>query len=168
MTVPENGTVSGRTPVSPYLSGSVTESPVGLVLSEHAGKRNAMTVSFFSEVSHHPTSLWVSIAKSSLTHAMIIASGQFSLIVLHERQATIAVLCGAVSGRSADKCSSLPLSVKDGWLFLDGALASIACTVMSMRDLGDHTLFLAAIISGELDSRNSMRRHLLTLDLMRA
>ena len=31
-----------------------------------------------------------------------------------------------------------------------------------------YTLFLAAIISGELDSKNAMRRHLLTLDLARA
>ena len=122
-------------------------------------------MSFFSEVSHHPTSLWVSIATSSLTHEMITASGTFSLIVLHEQQAAIAHMCGEVSGRNVDKCSSLSLSLKDGWLFLDGALASIACRVMSTRDLGDHTLFLAAIISGELDSKNAMRRHLLTLDL---
>lgn len=151
---------------SPYLTGSVTESPVGLVVCEHDGRRNAMTVSFFSEVSHHPTSLWVSIATSSLTHAMVSASRQFSLIVLHDRQADIARSCGTSSGRTVDKCSALSLSEKDGWLFLDGALASIACNVMATHDLGDHTLFLANIVSGELESRNAMRRHLLTTDLV--
>ena len=151
---------------SPYLAGSVTESPVGLVLTLSGGRRNAMTVSFFSEVSHHPTTLWVSIATSSLTHAMVLESRRFSLIVLHERQAALAHLCGTVSGRSEDKCARLPLRAHGEHLFLDGALASIACTVRSTTELGDHTLFIADIVSGETETLNAMRRHLLTRDLL--
>lgn len=153
---------------SQYLTGSITESPVGLVIVQHDGQRNAMTVSFFSEVSHHPTSLWVSIAKTSLTHEMIDASKKFSLIVLHEKQASLATLCGSVSGRSVDKCASLPLTAHGDHLFLDGALASIACQVTGTLEAGDHTVFLANILSGETETLNTMRRHLLTVDLAHA
>ena len=150
---------------SPYLEGSVTESPVGLVVTLSGGRRNAMTVSFFSEVSHHPTTLWVSIATDSLTHALVLESQRFSLIVLHERQTALAWQCGTVSGRTTDKCAGLPLRAHGEHLFLDGALASIACTVRSATDLGGHTLFVADIVSGETETRNAMRRHLLTRDL---
>ena len=125
-----------------------------------------MTVSFFSEVAHHPTSLWVSIAESTLTHELVLASGLFSLIVLHERQRAIARICGAVSGRAEDKCSHLQLTRRGAHLFLDGALASIACTVNAKADAGDHTVFLADILFGEFETLNAMRRHLLTVDLL--
>ncbi|MDB4917974.1 MAG: flavin reductase domain protein FMN-binding protein [Gemmatimonadetes bacterium] len=150
---------------SEYLAGSVTEGPVALVLCEHAGRRNAMTVSFFSEVSHYPASVWISIAHTRLTHAMLLESKRFSLVVLHERQAAFARMCGEVSGRTEDKCARLPISVKDGWLFVDGALASMGCEITQSRDLGDHTLFIASILVGETETRNTMRRHLLTTDL---
>jgi flavin reductase (DIM6/NTAB) family NADH-FMN oxidoreductase RutF len=153
---------------SAYLEKSITESPIALVIVQHDGRRNAMTASFFSEVSHHPTSLWVSIAKSSLTHEMVTAARSFSLVVLHERQAATAQMCGSVSGRSVDKCASLPLTAHGDHLFLDGALANIACEVTGTLEAGDHTIFLANIRSGEIETLNTMRRHLLTVDLASA
>ena len=153
---------------SPYLENSITESPIALVIVQHDGRRNAMTVSFFSEVSHHPTSLWVSLAKASLTHEMIDGSKKFSLIVLHEKQAAIAQMCGSVSGRSVDKCATLPLTAHGDHLFLDGALANVACEVTGTLEAGDHTIFLANILSGEIETLNTMRRHLLTVDLASA
>ncbi len=151
---------------SAYLETSITESPVALVIVQHDGRRNAMTASFFSEVSHHPTSLWVSIAKSSLTHEMLNAAKTFSLIVLHEKQGALAQMCGSVSGRNVDKCAALPLTAHGDHLFLDGALASIACAVTGTLDAGDHTVFLANILAGEIETLNTMRRHLLTVDLV--
>jgi flavin reductase (DIM6/NTAB) family NADH-FMN oxidoreductase RutF len=153
---------------SPYLAGSVTESPVGLVLTESDGRRNAMTVSFFSEVSHHPTTLWVSIAKDSLTHALILQSKRFSSIALNERQKELARLCGTVSGRAEDKCARLPLRAHGQHLFLDGALASVACAVRTTIANGDHTLFIADILASEMETLNTMRRHLLNVGYLRA
>ncbi len=152
---------------SPYLRGAVLESPVGLVLTEAAGRANAMTVSFFSEVAHYPTTLWVSIAISSYTHELIQSSGRFSLVVLHKEQKKIAEQCGSVSGRDRDKCAGLNLyRSADSFLYLPRALASISCEVRSARPLDDHTLFIANILSGESDSKTSFRRHLLTADLL--
>ena len=152
---------------SPYLRGSVLESPVGLVLAEAGGSANAMTVSFFSEVAHHPTTLWVSIAARCYTHELIQSSGRFSLIVLQEKQKEIAEKCSSVSGRDQDKCAGLNLyRSEDSFLYLPGALASISCKVRSVRPVDDHTLFIADILSGESDSKTSFRRHLLTTDLL--
>ena len=151
---------------SAYLTGSVVEGPVGLVLTESLGRTNAMTVTFFSEVAHYPTTLWTSIATSSYTHELIRESGRFSLVVLHRRQRRLAELCGSVSGRDRDKCAHLRVYRSlDGVLFLRDALASIACRVRNAHPLGDHTLFVADIPGGEIDTRRSNGRHLLMADL---
>ena len=151
---------------SPYLKSALIDSIVGLVLVNSEARANAMTVSFFSEVAHHPTSLWVSIAKSSYTHSLIEEIGRFSLAVLNQTQAPIALACGSASGRDQDKCGQLSLYPgPDGYLFLNDALASTACSVRQSVDLGDHTLFIADILHSEMESRKSHLRQLLLSDL---
>jgi flavin reductase (DIM6/NTAB) family NADH-FMN oxidoreductase RutF len=151
---------------TPYLSQAVVESAVGLVLVETRSRRNAMTVSFFSEAAHHPTSMWVSISRRSLTHSLIEEAGQFSFILLHERQVSIALACGTYSGRERDKCSSLDLyRYGEGFLFLSGALTSTACRIRSATGVGDHTLFVADLLGGHVETRNTFARQLLLSDL---
>lgn len=125
-----------------------------------------MTVSFFSEVAHHPTSLWVSIAKTAYTHSLLEEVGQFSLIVLNQTQKEIALACGSVSGRDRDKCSALNLYPgPEGYLFLNGALASTACRLRQTVPVEEHTLFVADILQCEIESRKSHLRQLLLSDL---
>jgi flavin reductase (DIM6/NTAB) family NADH-FMN oxidoreductase RutF len=151
---------------SQYLSQAIVESPVGLVLTEYGDRTNAMTVSFFSEAAHHPTTCWISIAQTSYTHELLRANGQFSLIVLHEKQKEIATLCGSLSGRDHDKCATLKLyRGAQGFLFLNDAIASVACRIRSEHPLHDHTLFIADMIAADVETRSTVRRHLLTIDL---
>lgn len=151
---------------SPYLNSALVDSIVGLVLVKAGERSNAMTVSFFSEVAHHPTSLWVSIAKTSYTHGLIEETGKFSLAVLNQTQQEIALACGSASGRDQDKCAALSLYPgPDGYLFLNDALASTACSVRQSVDIGDHTLFIADILHSDMESRKSHLRQLLLSDL---
>jgi flavin reductase (DIM6/NTAB) family NADH-FMN oxidoreductase RutF len=151
---------------SPYIADSVVESAVGLVLVETGNLRNAMTVSFFSEVAHHPTALWISIVKRSYTHSLIVQARRFTLAVLNQSQRQLALECGSVSGRDRDKCAGLDLYKSPGdFLFLNGALASTGCEVLQLVDMGDHTLFVGGIIESHLDSRKAHLRQLLLSDL---
>jgi flavin reductase (DIM6/NTAB) family NADH-FMN oxidoreductase RutF len=144
----------------------VIPSIVGLVVVKATDRSNAMTVSFFSEVAHHPTSLWVSIAKNSYTHKLLEEVGRFSMVVLNQTQKELALRCGSISGRDADKCATLDLYPgPEGFLFLNGALASTACSVRRRVPVGDHTLFLADILQSEIESRKSHLRQLLLSDL---
>ena len=152
--------------ISPYISNSVIESAVGLVIIKAGDVRNAMTVSLYSEVAHHPTALWVSIANDSFTHKLLNQHPEFTLAVLNDKQGEIASRCGSVSGRDQDKCSSLDLyQNQSGFLFLHGALASTSCRVRTTVEVGDHTLFISDILETELESRTSHRRQLLLSDL---
>ena len=152
--------------LSPYLSGSTIESPVAVVFAKTPARSNVMTVSFFSEVAHHPTSLWISIAQTAYTHALIDETNHFSLSVLHQGQKQLALACGSTSGRNHDKCAGLDLfEARSGALFLEGALSSTACRVRDRVVAGDHTIFIADILEGQIESRPSHARHLLLSDL---
>jgi flavin reductase (DIM6/NTAB) family NADH-FMN oxidoreductase RutF len=125
-----------------------------------------MTTSFFSEVAHHPTALWVAISPKNYTHSLVQEAGRFSLVVLNERQKDIALKCGTVSGRETDKCGDLDTyQSPGGFIFLHGALASVGCSVSETIDLDDHTIFIADIVESHLDSRKAHLRHLLLSDL---
>lgn len=151
---------------NPYLTDSIIEGAVGLVIVQAGERRNAMTVSFFSEVAHHPTALWVGISPETLTHNLIQETGRFSLAVLTPKQAKIAITCGTISGREADKCAKLDLHPSPSrFLFLAGALASTGCVVRHSERTGDHTLFVADIVEAELDSATLDQRQLLLSDL---
>lgn len=151
---------------SPYITESIIESAVGLVLVKTPNRSNVMTVSFFSEVAHHPTALWVSISQQTYTHSLLEDTGKFTLAVLNQSQKEIALNCGSVSGRDQDKCASLDLyDSPSGFLFLHGSLASTGCSVRRIEQVGDHSLFVADIIESHLDSRKAHLRHLLLSDL---
>lgn len=158
--------VSRATLKSPYLTDSIIESAVGLIVVEVESRRNAMTVSCFSEAAHHPTTLWISVARTAYTHSLLVETGKFSLALLNVTQKDIALSCGTISGRERDKCSSLKLyRGREGYLFLDRALASTACRVRQCIDIDDHTLFIADILHADVDSRSAHLRHLLLSDL---
>jgi flavin reductase (DIM6/NTAB) family NADH-FMN oxidoreductase RutF len=152
--------------INPYLQQSVVESAVGLVVVETPSRRNAMTVSFFSEVAHYPASMWVSIARDSLTYSLLEEVGHFAFILLHQGQDALALSCGTCSGRERDKCAGLELyRFAERFLFLRDALTSTACRVRKLQDLGDHSLFIADILAGHVETRNTFARPLLLSDL---
>ena|SRR5580700_4123767 len=154
---------------NPYLRDAVAESPIGLAIVKLEDRRNAITVSFFSEVAHYPTAMWISVSKDSYTHPLLRRAGRFSFITLSHEQSGIAIACGTASGRAQDKCSALDLYDNgDGFLFLKDALASTACRIASEIDVGDHTLFIGHMLSGDVSTRSRNLRQLLLSDLRKA
>jgi flavin reductase (DIM6/NTAB) family NADH-FMN oxidoreductase RutF len=151
---------------SPYVARASVDSPVGLVLVRAGQRANATTVSFFSEVAHHPTSMWICLERESYTHGLLAEVNEFSFITLHRGQAEIAAACGTESGRARDKCKGLPLYDNGGgFLFLQGAMASTACRVVHAHPVGAHTIFIAHILSGDMRQGRASLRNLLISDL---
>ena len=150
---------------SPYVSAAIVEAMVGLVIVRLASTVNVMTVSAVSEVAHHPTSLWISIDRKTYTHELLCKGEVFTLALLHDGQADLAWACGTVSGRDRDKCAMLALSAHADCLFLPEALTNTACRIRTTVDLGTHTLFIADLLAGEVNSRQQHRRNLLLSDL---
>lgn len=152
-------------PGNRYIREAAFECPVGLIITS-GERRNAMTVSMFSEAAHHPASMWVSIARDTLTHELVGRTGRFTFVTLHCRQAAVALACGSVSGRDRDKCAGLRLyEAGGGFWFLDDAIANVACEISHRTELGDHTLFTANMLHGTVETRRAGLRQLLISDL---
>jgi flavin reductase (DIM6/NTAB) family NADH-FMN oxidoreductase RutF len=149
-----------------YLYGSVLPSPVGLVLVRSGLRRTATTVSFFSEVAHHPTSLWVSLAVSSFAHELALEGGEFTLAILSRAQTAVARVCGSISGRDRDKCAELPLYESPrGFLYLAGGVSSTACRVRTTIRQESHTVLIADMLEADIDTRAIRAGQLLTTEL---
>jgi flavin reductase (DIM6/NTAB) family NADH-FMN oxidoreductase RutF len=151
---------------SPYIKDALTNGAIALLIVEGETRPNAMTVSFFSEVAHHPTALWVSIDRTSFTYSLLAKTDRFTLAVLNQTQKQLALECGTSSGRDKDKSASLNMyKSPGGFLFLQGALASTGCNVRERIDLEEHTIFIADILESQLDSRSAHLRQLLLSDI---
>lgn len=142
------------------------DAAVAILLVETDTRRNAMTISSFSEVAHYPAAIWISVDKESYTHELLQETNRFSLAVLNQRQLNLARSCGEVSGRTVDKCANLDLyRSPKGFLFLQGALASTGAEVSRVEEIGSQTLFVGNIVEAEFCSKASTLRHLLLSDL---
>lgn len=146
--------------------GCIVESPVALVVAETETLRSAAAIHTFSEVAHHPTTLWVSLPVASGVRSLIEESGRFTLAVLQKKQAEIARHCLRASAPGCDNCGTLPLyRTRDGYLFLRGAQACVACRVRSRHPVGDHIIFIADLLFGDVDRGARPLRHLLVSDV---
>src|SRR5262245_45776679 len=123
------------------------ESIVGLVVVDDHGEPCATRTAFFSEVAHHPTSLWVSVEKGSRIFDRIIESGEFTLAVLH-----------------CDQHQDWRFYRHNGFHFVEDALSSTACRVLQEIDLGTHSVFVSEMLEGQVRSGNP-KRNLLVSDL---
>lgn len=152
-----------------HIQDGAFDSALAILIVEAGERRNATTITHYSETAHHPTSIWVSLPTDSYSHELLSQSGRFSLAVLQQRQKQLAIACGSASGRLLDKCSLLPLyRGSDGALYLEDALANCLCQVSQIHPLDTHTLFVANILSGERSTRTLALRHLLQSDIQYA
>jgi len=160
---------SAGSPPSVYLERAVIDNAVALVTSSDGGRQTVMTATFFAESSHVPPLLRVSISPSSLSHELIVRSGWFGLSMLASGQEDLALGCGAISGRKADKFAllQLPRYLTDrGVPLLPGCLTTSECQVVEQIGLNDHTLFIGRIESSYRQSRLSYRPLLLVSNLI--
>ena len=110
------------------------------------------------QVCSKPPMLTVSIRKSRLSHAIISATGEFTVNLVGEDLCRAMDYCGVKSGRDVDKFAELKLhavsapelSAAPG---LAEAPAFLSCRVSSVSELGTHDLFLADILQVSVAER---------------
>lgn len=111
-------------------------------------KVNGMTAAWVSQVSFDPVLVMVAVGKERHTHKMIEKSGIFSISVLDENQIDLAKHFGFKSGKDIDKFTDIPHETHStGAPVLKDCLAYLDCKVVGSYQAGDHTLFIAEILS---------------------
>ncbi len=108
-----------------------------------------MTATAFTSVSLEPPIVLACMSAASRTSAAVRASGAFAVNILAASQETIA---RRFAQRTDDKFAGVPWTEGPKALpILDGALATVACTIRSITDAGTHLVVLGDVL--EADSR---------------
>ena len=110
---------------------------VTVITSEVAGTRHGTTANAVSSVSLDPPLLLVCLRDESLTLAALLASERFVVNVLHAEQRELAQRF-ARRGATWDGVAH-----RDGRL--QGALATLECTLHEVADGGDHRIVVGRI-----------------------
>lgn len=105
------------------------------------------------QVTAEPASIAVSINHDNFTHGCLAATGRFALCILPESYPPLAIgKLGFYSGRDTDKFAGLEYETSDGLPILKGACGYLICQVRQTLNAGTHTIFLAEVVDGALQS----------------
>jgi flavin reductase (DIM6/NTAB) family NADH-FMN oxidoreductase RutF len=127
--------------------------PLWLVTAAHGGRRGgfiATTVTQSSIVDAMPRQL-ITVNKRHNTHAIIESSSGFAMHLIDETQLELVWRFGLQSGRDVDKLAGLEFRTGvTGSPLLTQALAWFDCQVEARMDSGDRTVYLTAVVDGQL------------------
>ena len=124
------------------------------VLSARRGdKDNGCITNTAIQVTTTPNRIVVAVNKSNYTHDMVAETGRFAVSILSEEaKFDLFQRFGFQSGRDVDKFAGFEAHTArdaDGIRYVtQGTNAWLSCKVVSMTDLGTHTLFLADVLDG--------------------
>jgi flavin reductase (DIM6/NTAB) family NADH-FMN oxidoreductase RutF len=120
--------------------------PVGIVTACHDGRCNAMSAEWTSLISLKPYLLGVYVAQERYTHSLIEQEEVFSVSLLRNDQAALAVLFGNSTAWEVDKTPLLEQytepSPLGGGPLVKGANAHFVCKIADRHTVGSHTLLV--------------------------
>ncbi len=122
-----------------------------VLTAKEGDKDNGCIVNTVTQVTTEPNRITVAVNKNNLTHDMIVKTGEFNVTILSEKARFDTFKhWGFQSGRDADKAAEVSFSRSaNGLVYLpEEANAFLSAKVVTMTDLGTHTLFLADVTDG--------------------
>lgn len=127
-----------------------------ILTAREGEKDNGCIVNTVSQVTVAPNRIAVAVNKSNYTHDMMVRTGIFNVSVLSEGSKFETYKhWGFQSGREVDKTEGISFQrAENGVIFLaEETNAYLSAKVVSMTDLGTHTLFLADVTEAEILSQ---------------
>lgn len=119
------------------------------------GKDNILTVSWVGTVNSDPPMISVSIRPERHSFELIESSGEFVVNIPTIEQAKATDYCGCTSGRNIDKWAATGLkrgkAEKLACPTIEECPVSIECKVRSKTRLGSHVMFVAEVVSVQVD-----------------
>lgn len=122
-----------------------------ILTARENGKDNGCIVNTVSQVTTNPNRVIVAVNKQNYTHDMIVRTGEFNVSVLTENSRFDTYRhWGFQSGRDTNKTEAVTLGRSENGIvyIMEETNAFLSAKVVSMTDLGTHTLFLADVTDG--------------------
>ncbi len=131
--------------------------PVVLVSSGDIDNPNAVTVAWTGIVNSHPAMTYISLRRSRYSHEIITQSGEFVINLVTKDLARKADSCGVYSGAHCNKFKKFSISPEKSFNLkaplIKESPVSIECKVEKIIPLGSHDMFLANIVSVDIDEK---------------
>lgn len=125
--------------------------PVVLVSCGTVEKPNAVTVAWTGIVNSHPAMTYISLRKSRHSHEIISKSGEFTINLVSRDLVRKTDSCGVFSGAHCDKFKKFSLTPEKATNIkapmIKESPVSLECKVERVIELGSHDMFLAKIVS---------------------
>jgi 3-hydroxy-9,10-secoandrosta-1,3,5(10)-triene-9,17-dione monooxygenase reductase component len=120
---------------------------VSVVTTFAAGRPEGITVNALSSVSLDPPLVMVALDRRRFITPMVRAEGRYAVNVLGEGQQGLSdcFAHAAVKPGREDFCGAAWHAGATGLPLLDGAIATLECTVVETFSAGDHDLFIGRV-----------------------
>ena len=126
-------------------------SGVAIVTTRIGDQVHGLTVSGFAGISLEPPLVLVSVGHNQVSHMWLSDAGCFAVNLLRADQAELSNRFAGRHSQAADRFEGLAYrTVASGAPVLDDCLAWFDCRLDSTHEVGDHTLFIGAILAGEV------------------
>lgn len=129
--------------------------PVVLVSCGTPDKPNAITVAWTGIVNSHPAMTYVSLRSERHSHKLISESQEFVINLVTRDLVRRTDQCGVYSGKNCDKFKKFNLTAEEAFNvsapLIKESPISIECKVEKIIPLGTHDMFLAKIVSVDVD-----------------
>lgn len=128
--------------------------------ADEEGNANVMTAAWAGTVCSDPVMVSVSIRKERYSHAMIEKTGEFVINLTTRKLAKVTDFVGVRSGRDIDKFAlegDLKLTKEPSKIVKAPCIAEsplcLECKVRQIIPLGSHDMFIAEVVSTNVDEK---------------
>ncbi len=129
--------------------------PAVLVSCGNGDNRNVLTVAWTGIVCSHPPKTYISVRKERFSYDLIKNSGYFAINLPTVGLVKATDFCGVKSGREVDKFAETGLTAEPcndiDTISIKECPVSLECKVCDVIPLGSHDMFLADIVSVNVD-----------------
>ena len=125
--------------------------------ADNKGNSNILTVAWTGTICSDPAMVYISVRPERYSHHMICESKEFVINLTTEKLAYAADFAGVRSGKDIDKWERLGLtkgtSKKVKTPFIKESPVNIECRVKQILKLGSHDMFIADVVSVDVDEQ---------------
>lgn len=128
---------------------------VMVTVADREGNSNIITIAWTGTVCTNPPMAYISVRPERYSYRMLRESGEFVINLTTETLAFAADYCGVRSGRDTDKWKVTGLTPQPAYQVSAPLIAespvNIECRVTEVKELGSHHMFLAEVVSVDVD-----------------
>lgn len=131
--------------------------PAALISVGEYENSNLLTIAWTGIINSNPPMCYISVRKERYSYDIIKKNKEFVINLTNKKMVKATDWCGVRSGSKFDKFKEMNLTkVKAKYVkcpIVAESPASLECRVVEEKDLGSHTMFIAKILSIDVDEK---------------